>query len=464
MSENSDVNIDIYARHAEMEETIHGLHEENALMERASRRFEELFQGLPIACFCFDTRGQIFEWNRACEILFRFSPDVVFQRYVWEVIGRPEDWEITKALISSVVSGETYESFEWEGVDPDGTLRYFLCNTFPLKGPNGSIAGGISANVDINGRKIAEQALRESEERWQLAVKGTDDGIWDWNARTDRTVLSHRCRTMIGLESGDILASRKDWLQRVHPEDLLATHQAFDAHLSKKCDFYNSEYRIMCKDGTYKWILDRGQALWSRSGDVLRVAGSFTDITDRKHYENALHEANAKLEALAIRDGLTGLTNHRGFQDHLHSKFEQLQRESGCLSVVFLDVDKFKNYNDSYGHPAGDEVLRRVAVILESCIKDTDIAARYGGEEFVLVLSNANMHEAVTIAEQCRSAIEAYPWAVCPVTASFGVSTANPEFASGADLITAADQALYHSKTSGRNRVTHHASMLKQAA
>lgn len=438
----------------ELEQAVSSLGELNELLDRASKRFEELFQGLPIACFSFDCNGQIFEWNRACQSLFRLNSEQVFQKHVWDVIGRPEDWEITKALVSSVVAGQTYESFEWEGSDPDGTVRYFICNTFPLRGINGEINGGISANIDIYERKLAEQALWESEERWQLALRGNNDGIWDWNFRTSEMFYSARWKQMLGYDESDISNSRDEWLCRIHDDDREAVITAFNRHLKRETEFYSTEHRVRCKDGSYKWLLDRGQALWTRSGDVLRVAGSITDISDRKRSEEQLMEANAKLEALAICDGLTGLTNHRGFQDRLRTEFDSTRRYGDPLSLLFLDVDHFKQFNDQFGHPAGDEVLRQVGRILKCCVRETDLPARYGGEEFVVILTHTESAWAMEVAQRCCDAIAAGDWKHRPVTASFGVASFCASMASPADLIDIADKALYVSKTSGRNRVT----------
>ena len=429
--------------------------ETNGLLEQASRRFEELFQALPIACFCYDLQGQIVEWNRACEMLLHFSAERVLQRNVWDIIGRPENREIMQALVQSVVSGQQYEGLEWEEGEDGGAARFFLTNTFPLLGVGGAIVGGICASVDISERKQTEQALWESEERWQLALRGNNDGIWDWNVRTGQAFFSLRWKQMLGHEEDEIGDTRDEWLRRVHPDDVSHVQEILQAHMDRQTAWYSTEHRVRCKDGTYKWILDRGQALWTRDGRVLRVAGSFTDITERKHYEEQLHEANRRLEEMATRDGLTGLRNHRAFQEHLEQEFEYARRHRDTLSLILLDVDNFKQYNDTFGHPAGDEVLKAVGRILEQHRRDGDFVARYGGEEFVVVLPSTDATDAEEAAEVWRAAIAAGDWDKRPVTASFGVATLDGSMPNRTELVTQADRALYQSKTSGRNRVTH---------
>ena len=146
-------------------------------------------------------------------------------------------------------------------------------------------------------RRHAEQVLQESEDRWQLALRGSDAGIWDWNPRTNAVFFSTRWKTMLGFSEEEIGNTLSEWSDRVHPEDLPRVTQALEDHFAKKTEFYESEHRVRCKDGSYKWILDRGQALWDANGTVVRVVGSHTDITPRKQVEAALSEQQALFRA-----------------------------------------------------------------------------------------------------------------------------------------------------------------------
>jgi len=182
-----------------------------------------------------------------------------------------------------------------------------------------------------------------------------------------------------------------------------------------------------------------------------------------KVQNDELQTAYERIEALAITDGLTGIKNHRAFQDQLELEWKRIARHGEPLSLVLLDVDKFKHYNDTYGHPAGDEVLKAVGKLLTAEARETDFVARYGGEEFVILLPRTDTERATAIAERFRAAFEKTTWPMREVTASFGVSTSTPATTNPATLIAAADQALYESKHGGRNRVTHN-STRKRAA
>jgi diguanylate cyclase (GGDEF)-like protein len=179
------------------------------------------------------------------------------------------------------------------------------------------------------------------------------------------------------------------------------------------------------------------------------------------HHE--LEQANAKLEALATTDGMTGLLNHRAFQERLREELARRTRSQKPLALMLLDVDHFKQYNDSFGHPAGDETLRLVAELLRTQTRATDFPARYGGEEFVIILTDTDLATAQELAERLRLCICAHPFPHRQTTVSIGLSSTEKGFMEAEALIASADAALYNAKRSGRNQSVTVAS-LKQAA
>ena len=172
-----------------------------------------------------------------------------------------------------------------------------------------------------------------------------------------------------------------------------------------------------------------------------------------------LKKANKTLKWLARRDGLTGLYNHRHFQEILHAELTRAMRYKQYFSVAFLDLDRFKQYNDSNGHQKGDQLLRTLAKVLASCLRESDFLARYGGEEFTIILPSTSRGEALAVAEKIRGRVERYPFKgreTQPngsVTISIGVATFPEDGKDNASLMEKADQALYEAKDSGRNRV-----------
>jgi len=196
--------------------------------------------------------------------------------------------------------------------------------------------------------------------------------------------------------------------------------------------------------------LAKKNAVLSQTNAALEEARAALEIK-----QAALEEANLRLDALATTDGLTGVKNRRAFGEKLAEEITRSTRYGPPLSLLLLDVDKFKQYNDTFGHPAGDEVLKTVARLLLEQARATDFVARYGGEEFTLVLPDTGAEGAVVMAERLRAVLEAAPWAQRAVTASFGAATLSREINTDTALIGAADRALYDSKENGRNRVTH---------
>ena len=174
---------------------------------------------------------------------------------------------------------------------------------------------------------------------------------------------------------------------------------------------------------------------------------------ERMHSE--LERRNVLLAEIASCDGLTGLKNHRFFRETLEAQFSLARWRGAPLSVMMLDVDQFKSFNDRFGHPAGDEVLREVSKILRSCVRDHDVVARYGGEEFAVLLPATEVEDSRSLGERLRESIERHPWDRRPITISLGISTSCARVPRAAALIELADRSLYQSKAEGRNRVTH---------
>jgi two-component system, cell cycle response regulator len=201
-------------------------------------------------------------------------------------------------------------------------------------------------------------------------------------------------------------------------------------------------------------------ALVNRAADKIRLTRENRALLhDLKKKLNDLEQINAFLQNLAVRDGLTGLYNHQYFHEAIAKELARCQRSKGIFSLLFLDIDHFKNYNDTFGHPAGDLVLKKVAQLLSARFRESDVIARYGGEEFVVLLPGAPKQKALICAEDIRSMISAYPFEgresqpLGFVSVSVGVAT-YPENGNVSEaLLRSADSALYQAKTAGRNKI-----------
>ena len=622
----------------------------NALLAQASGRFQELFQGLPAACVCFDKAGRIMEWNRAFETLYDLPE--LWGCTVWDTVYGGGDREIADA-VAAVFDGERQEGIKRTFRRPDGSTLCLYCSIFPLRGVGGEIIGAISADIDISAQHQAEEALRRSEERlhtlynvtsrqelsfeekteellrlgaeqfdlpigalaqvqdecyrivhsvspgdvipagtelavcdtycaealrlsdavsfeeagaterrdtpayrnhgleaylgtpvrvsgavwgtlcfagrqahprlftsgdrellrlmaqWvggEIARRGAENAIKESEERF-RTAIASISEGLIVMDSTGIVtlwnSSAEQILEMTQTEmhGLRPVNPEFEAVREDGTRFPRGSYPLMASlrrgeaqhdvvmglprrsrahqvgPGEMLWVSVNAKPLFlSGASKPYAVVATFTDITERQRsadqiarqmtqiteyaavleeQKSQLEAANRQLEGLAMHDSLTGLGNRRAFEHRLGQEMNQAKRYGTPLSVLLLDVDSFKAYNDTFGHPAGDEILRRLSQIIRSQGRDTDFFARYGGEEFIVILPLTDAAGAMVLAERLRVAVEQTAWPERSVTVSLGAATLLPTMPDDAALVAAADQALYAAKTAGRNCIFH---------
>ncbi len=252
--------------------------------------------------------------------------------------------------------------------------------------------------------------------------------------------------------------SVEDWATRIHPEDRERVVN-FCVAQSKAGTDHEADYRALTQDGHHVWIRDVVHVVRNENGEVDSLVGFMFDISERKKTEEQLIVLQKELETLSFKDGLTGVANRRMFDSILEMEWTHARRNNQPLSIIMLDIDYFKQYNDHYGHLQGDACLKRVAQVLSSAAtRARDFVARFGGEEFVLVLPETDEKSAAKIAERCRNLIfkEQIPHASSPVsqilTVSLGVGTMTPTHQDEAlGFVEAVDKRLYQAKQRGRN-------------
>lgn len=316
------------------------------------------------------------------------------------------------------------------------------------------------AQQEISERKRVEDALRVSDERYALAVSGAKDGLWDWDMRTNQIYYSPRWKEMLGFTEQELTNSPNEWLQRVHPEDITSLKTSLSAHLKGLSSHFECEHRIQHKDGSYRWILSRGIAVWDGQGSVSRMAGSQSDITMRK-------QAESKLLRDALYDSLTSLPNRTLFIDRLKHSMDYSRRSQDYMyAVLFMDLDRFKDINDSLGHAMGDKLLINMARLLESILRPNDTVARLGGDEFVLLIDGINnISDATIVADRLQeklrstSLLEGHS---LYVTASIGIVISLSGLERPEDVLRDADIAMYRAKANGRARYEIYDAIMRQ--
>ena len=227
-----------------------------------------------------------------CQTLGYTAEELLAEPYINFV--HPEDRLATIAEVENLTAGKTTVSFENRYRTKSGEYCWLLWTAKAYLDERLIYATG----RNISDRKKSELALKESEARWQLALKGANDGIWDWNVKTNEVFCSKRWKEMLGFTEDETGNTLEEWSKRVHPDDLDYVTKLIQEHFAGKTPFYSSEHRVLCKDGSYKWVLDRGQALWDEAGNVIRMAGSHTDITERRQAEEELAKSENLLRTI----------------------------------------------------------------------------------------------------------------------------------------------------------------------
>ncbi len=332
--------------------------------------------------------------------------------------------------------------------DPSSGIKLWRdVYTYPIVDSGGNVSHVIEYSRDITDRKRAEEALKESEERYALAARGANDGLWDWNLLGKKIYFSDRWKSMLGFSQKEITDNPDEWLGRVHPDDRGALEAGIEAHLKRRDSHFEGEYRIMHKDGTYRWMLTRGLAVRTGDGYAYRLAGSQTDITLRK-------KAEEQLAYDAFHDALTGLPNRALFMDRLQHVITASQRSvEPHYAALFLDLDRFKIVNDTLGHAIGDQLLIVVSRRLSECIRPGDTVARLGGDEFAVLLENiSELKDAVDVAqrihEKMSTSVMVKGHEVFS-SVSIGIALGSDHYEQSEQVLRDADIAMYQSKARG---------------
>jgi diguanylate cyclase (GGDEF)-like protein/PAS domain S-box-containing protein len=332
----------------------------------------------------------------------------------------------------------------------DGSKIWLDIYTYPIFDKDGKVSHVIEYIRDITDRKKTEEALRDSEERYVLAARGANDGLWDWDMKANVIYYSPRWKLMFGFNEDEITENPSEWLDRIHPDDRMQVDSEISSHIGKYTTNFISEHRILHRDGRYRWVLVRGLAIFDSSIDAYRMAGSMTDITDRK-------SAEEQLMFDAMHDALTRLPNRALFMDRLGHSIEREKRNDNFLfAVVFLDMDRFKVLNDSLGHTAGDKLLITISRRLADSLRPGDTVARLGGDEFAILLEDLkDRNEAVQIAERIQEELSQplnLEGQEVFTTASIGITFNSIGYEEPENLLRDADIAMYHAKANGSAR------------
>ncbi len=296
-------------------------------------------------------------------------------------------------------------------------------------------------------RARAEEALSNSEERFSLAMRGTNDGLWDWDLKANQIYFSPRYHAMQGYAEEGVVQPPEAWMTQVHPDDVDNLKQAIRRHLDGASDHFVCEYRMRHRDGEYQWRLSRGLAIQGTENEPHRMVGSTTDISQQKAIEEQLlHDA--------FHDALTGLANRALLVERLGHVLQMVKRRPDYeVAILFLDLDRFKLINDSLGHLLGDQLLVEVARRLRGLLRREDTVARLGGDEFVVLLEGMDTEVRVyeiarRIQQELDRPIDLNEHLV-RTGASIGIAFIGEAYHRPEDMLRDADNAMYRAKERG---------------
>lgn len=412
--------------------------------------FEMLFQRLPVPAIRCDAEGRIVAWNSASEEIYGKKADAVTGKHIWQVIARPPHHGKLQQIIQNALEGNPSERVETQHSGPNGAV-HVLCTTFPLRDAGGAISGVVSIHLDNTDQKKTAQTLHLAQETYHNLIVNSPQGIFriapdGWLIEANPALsrifgYDDPAEMLEDLRRGKSDIGRKFFVDPVRYEQMLRL-------LQQKGEAAQYEVQIKRGEDEILWLEINAQAVRGEGGQIAHFEGTIEDVSKRKQAEERLlHDA--------LHDKLTGLPNRALFMERLGRSLSRTRRMTDYrFAVLFVDLDRFKNVNDSLGHLAGDQLLQMTSRKLEACVRPGDTVARMGGDEFALLLDDIESDETAThVADRIQKRLS-MPMRINNQeifsTASIGIVLGDAQYQQPEDLLRDSDMAMYKAKTSGK--------------
>jgi diguanylate cyclase (GGDEF)-like protein/PAS domain S-box-containing protein len=427
---------------------------ENAMRE-SEGRFRSLVEQAAVGVAEIEmSTGRFLTVNRRlCEMVDRREEELLTTTF--QAITHPEDLHLHEEKTRMMLAGEIgHYGLEKRYLRKDGGIVWVNITVSPLWKSGEAPGRNIAVVEDITNRKLAEEALRASEERYRTLVENASDIVFRLDNTGHITFVNPAALRIMGYEEKEIIGRHYPTFIRSDMQE--EAMKFFGRQFLKGIPNTYSEYPVIVKDGHEIWLGQNTQLIF-QDGKVVAFQAVARDISERKQVGEALQDSEKRYRELSIVDDLTQLYNSRHFYFQLKIEVDRSNRYEQPLTLLLLDLDNFKAFNDSYGHVEGDQVLSRLGQVVKRCLRETDFAYRYGGEEFTVLLPMTTSAEGAVTAERIRTEFKKETFSPAPdqkvhVTVSIGLAQYKPQEEMKA-FVHRVDQLMYQGKKSGKDRV-----------
>jgi diguanylate cyclase (GGDEF)-like protein/PAS domain S-box-containing protein len=414
------------------------------VLRRSEEKYRIVLEQMFDSYYEVDLAGNFTFVNDAACLNLGYSREELIGHNFQIALSENDAKTVFQAYHTAYVSGEPNKGFAFAVRRKDGTVGFAESSISLRKNEKGAIIGFRSISRDITERKQSEEALRSAEEKYRSIIENINDIFYMLDNQGNITFISPAVERLTKYEMSELIG--KPVFPLVHPDDLPGLLESYNHLVSGQLVPW--EFRLLDKDGRVIFVRTSRQLLY-KDGKVIGITAVMTDLTERKKMEQ-------KLEEMATHDFLTGLPNRVLLTDRFTMAAALAQRNKDRLSVMSLDLDKFKNINDTLGHEAGDQVLKTVSTRITAVIRASDTLARIGGDEFVLVMLETNHpKDATAIAQKILDSF-AQPLLIgehrVELSTSIGIATYPEDGQDMETLVKKSDAAMYYSKGHGRNQ------------
>jgi diguanylate cyclase (GGDEF)-like protein/PAS domain S-box-containing protein len=417
-------------------------------LEAQSKLLRTVLDESPDFIILKDHEGNFLLCNQPVAAFYGTTPDEMVGKHDGD-FGCPAEMAeaFRRNVLAIMARGETEVVHEESRDARTGRLRHFRSIKKPFLGPDGRPRILVIAH-NITDLREAQLRVEDSERRLRFALEATGDAVWDWDVTTGQLTLSRRWNEILGYSPEDLSGTLSDFLRCLVDTEAADVDRALTECLEGRGD-YRHEHRMRRKDGRIIWVADRGRVVErDDAGRPLRMVGSVADITDQRAAQDLIRQQ-------ANFDPLTGLANRNSFHERLGQEMRVSDRSGRPMALLMLDLDQFKEVNDSLGHAWGDVLLQEAAQRLLRCVREVDMVARLGGDEFMILLGNLSPGSAVERVVQEVLDAMARPFLLGAdqvyISGSIGVTFYPNDAATPEELLRNADQAMYAAKRAGRN-------------